>query len=86
MGIGHKLWLSCGGKPGVDRWVAEDGKEKPIPTAIFLCWALGYNVADSLMQALLRPHLEVYLGLAPPFNYNDEDDGGDDVPETSSDR
>lgn len=79
MGLGRSLWLSFGGKPGVERWTPEGGKEKSIPTAIFLFWALGYNVADSLMQALLRPQLEVYLGLAPPAHDEDDEDGALDA-------
>jgi hypothetical protein len=83
VGIGQKLWLSCGGTPGVERWTsAGQGKEKQVPTAILVCWALGYNVAESLMQAFLRPHIEVYLGLAPPFQTVEDDDAPDAEPQS----
>ena len=61
----------------MERWEPSGGKEKHVPAAIFVCWALGYNVAESLVMALLRPHLEVYLGLAPPRKDEDADDEGD---------
>lgn len=79
------MWLSFGGKSSADRWEADGGKEKSIPMAIFLFWSLGYTVSDAILQALLRPHLEVCLGLAPPFDKNEEDDEKDDEPELDID-
>ena len=62
--FGYKMYTVAGGEVGVARWEQTDGgKDRNIPAAIFMPWALSCTISDAVVSMLLRPTLQQVLGM-----------------------
>eukprot|EP00892_Ulva_mutabilis_P004845 jgi/Ulvmu1/2732/UM014_0189.1 len=64
--VGYHMYRLIGGESGTSRWEQmEGGRDRPVPAAIFMPWALSCTVSDAVISMVLRPVLEQALDMVP---------------------